>query len=85
MSAQSMRIAGLTRLSFDLKALSVRRWEIFLIWVVLLASLSESGKILFQAYTELSLVLMFVSNGLSGGVLVSVPELRNIALCYRRQ
>jgi len=54
-------------------------------WSVLFASLGESSKFSFQAYTELFLVVMFVSNGLSGGVLVSVPELRNIALCYRRQ
>ena len=48
MSAQSMRIAGLTRLSLDLKALSVRRWELFLMWAVLFASLSESHNFHFK-------------------------------------
>ena len=43
MSAQSMRIVGLTRLSLDLKALSFRRWEPIVMWVVLFASLGESG------------------------------------------
>jgi hypothetical protein len=39
----------------------------------------------FQMYTELFLVLMFASNALSSGALVSVPELRTVALCYPRQ
>lgn len=43
MSAQSMRIAGLTRLSLDLKVLSGRRWELYLTWAVLFASLGKPG------------------------------------------
>lgn len=85
MSAQSMRTAGLTRLSLDLKALSVRRWELYVMWVFLFASLGEPGSFHSKHILNYCLVLMFVSNGLSSGVLVSVSELRNIALCYRRQ
>ena len=43
-----MRIVGLTRLSLDLKSLSVRRWELFLMWVVLFASLGESSNFHFM-------------------------------------
>ena len=87
MSAQSMRIAGLARLSLDLKVLHIRRWELYLMWAVLSASLSEPGIFPFKCMLNChySLVLMFVSNAVNSGILVSVPELRNIGLCYRRQ
>jgi hypothetical protein len=45
MSVQSMRFAGLIRLSLDLKALLVRRWETYLMWVVLFVSLGEPANL----------------------------------------
>lgn len=68
MAAQSTRIIGVLRLSFDLVALGVKRWRLITLWSWLCAAL----------------VLMFVANAINIGTLVDLDFMPGTALCNRK-
>ncbi|EJD53605.1 hypothetical protein AURDEDRAFT_110417 [Auricularia subglabra TFB-10046 SS5] len=68
MAAQSARIIGVLRLSFDLVALGIKRWRLITLWSWLCAAL----------------VLMFVANAINIGTLVDLDFMPGTALCSRK-